>query len=74
MFGKLMIERMLRAALAAMAAYVSVGIASTPATSAGVKALGVGAFAAGVSAVMTMLSQLVGDPNSTSFTKAKVDA
>ncbi len=68
MFGKLMLERMLRAAIASAAAYLAVGIATTPPTSAGLKALAVGAFGAAMSALMSMASQLVGDPNSTSFT------
>jgi hypothetical protein len=74
MFGKLMLERMLRAAIASAAAYLAVGITTTTPDSAGIKALAVGMFGAAVSACMTMVSQLVGDPNSTSFTKATVEA
>lgn len=72
MFGKLMLERMIRAAIAAMCAYLAIGISTASLSGSGLKALGVGAFGAGVSAVMSMFSQLVGDPNSTSFTKATV--
>lgn len=74
MFGKLMLERMLRAAIASAAAFLSVGIAGTPITSAGLRALAVGAFGAGVSAMFSVFSQLFGDPNSTSFTKTTVVA
>lgn len=74
MFGRLLVERMVRAAIASACAYLAVGISTAPPTSAGLKALGVGAFGAAMSALMSMASQLFGDPNSTSFTKAKVDA
>jgi hypothetical protein len=74
MFGRLMVERMLRAAVASMAAYVSVGIANTPLSATGLRALGVGTVGAGVSACFTLVSQFFGDPNSTSFTKASVVA
>lgn len=73
MFGKLMLERMLRAAIASAAAYLAVGISSAQFTSSGLKALGVGAFGAGVSAIMSMFSQMFGDPNSTSFTNASIE-
>lgn len=72
MFGKLMIERMVRAFVASALAFVAVGLQNTAITSTGLRALGVGAFGAGVSAIMSMLSQLFGDPNSTSFTQASV--
>ena len=72
MFGKLLLERAVRAAIAAMCAYLSVGVSTASLSGSGLKALGVGAIGAAVSAVMSMVSQLVGDPNSTSFTQAAV--
>jgi len=72
-FQKLLFERMVRAFIAASTATLSVGIASAEWSSNSLRALCVGAGAAGVSAVMSMLSQRFGDPESTSFTKATVE-
>jgi len=73
MFGKLMLERMIRAAIAAVCAYLAVGIGTASLSGSGLRALGVGAIGAAVSAVMSMVSQFVGDPNSTSFTNTVVE-
>ena len=73
MFQKLLFERMVRAFIASAMATFSVGVASAEWSSNSLRALCVGAGAAGISAVMSMLSQLVGDPESTSFTKTTVE-
>jgi malic enzyme len=66
-FSKNLIERAVRAFIAGATASVAASIASTDISLTGGKALIVGAGAAGVSAVMTLLSQLFGDPKSGSF-------
>lgn len=74
MFGKLLLERCVRAFAAAALATLAAGITNADLSVQGSKALLVGAIASGVSACITLLTQFVGDPNSTSFTKIKVDA
>ena len=67
MFYKLLIERALRSALAAFLSTLAI-VASSPNVSlATTKAGFIAAGAAAVSAVVTLLSQAVGDPTSTSF-------
>lgn len=74
MFGRLLLERAVRAFVAGAAAAVAAGIAMTDFSVPSLKALAVGAGAAGVSAVLSLVSQFVGDPNSTSFVPTvKVD-
>lgn len=67
-FYKNLLERAVRAFIAGAAASVAASAASTDISASGGKALIIGAGAAGVSAVMTFLSQLFGaDPKSGSF-------
>jgi hypothetical protein len=73
-FGKLLLERCIRSFIAASAATLAAGITNADLSVNGVKALAVGAIASGISACITLVSQFIGDPNSTSFTKVKVDA
>ena len=74
MFGRLLAERAVRAFIGAAAAAVAAGIAMTDFSVPSLKALAIGAGAAGVSAVLSLVSQFVGDPNSTSFVPTvKVD-
>ena len=72
-FAKLLLERMVRAFAAATLATLAAGVTNADLTVQGTKALLVGAFASGVSACITLVSQFFGDPNSTSFTKITVD-
>lgn len=72
-FLRLMIERCVRAGLAAAIAVLASGMVNPNLSVDGFRTLAVGAFAAGVSAVMSIVSQWVGDPNSTSFTSVSVD-
>ncbi len=72
MFGKLLLERLIRSFLAAFAGTLAIGATNADISSQGLKALAVGAFAAGVSACFTLISQFFGDPDSTSFTSAEV--
>jgi len=67
MFARLLLERAVRAFIAGAAAALSVGATSASFSVPGLKALLIGAGAAGVSAVMSLLSQAIGDPTSTSF-------
>jgi len=71
MFIKLTIERSIRAAIAASLATISVGVTNTTNWQSA-RTLVIAAVAAGVSAVISLLSQLVGDVESTSFTKIEV--
>lgn len=73
-FGKLLLERAVRAGISAALATLSAGLVNPDLSIQGWKALIVGAIASGVSACITLLSQFVGDPNSTSFTKVTVEA
>lgn len=74
MFGRLLLERAVRAFLAAFLATLATGITNADFSTQGVKALVVGAFASGVSACITLVSQFFGDPESTSFLKVKVES
>jgi hypothetical protein len=68
MLTKQLVERAIRAFIAGSAAAVAASAASTDISATGVKALVVGAFASGVSAVMTLVSRYFGDdPESGSF-------
>ena len=69
MFTKLLLERMVRSAAAAFFATLAVGVVNADTSIPALKALVVGAIASGVSACITMISQFVGDPDSTSFIK-----
>jgi hypothetical protein len=73
-FPKLLLERMARTFIAAAAGTLAVGIANADLSVQGVRALAVGAIASGISACISLVSQFVGDPNSTSFTKIKVNS
>ena len=67
MFTKLLIERMVRSAAAAMFATLAVGVVNADTSIPALKALVVGAIASGISAAISMVSTLFGDPDSTSF-------
>lgn len=71
-FIPLMLERCLRAFFAAGLASASAGLAVNDMTVSGLRALAIGAGAAGISACLSLISQVTGDPNSTSFTKIEV--
>lgn len=73
MFTKLLAERMVRSFLAAATATLSINVMNADLSTQGAKALAVGAIASGVSACISLVSQFFGDPNSTSFTKVKID-
>jgi hypothetical protein len=73
-FLKLLLERCVRAFVAAAAATLAAGVTNADLSVNGVKALAVGAIASGISACITLVSQFVGDPNSTSFTKVTVES
>jgi hypothetical protein len=66
-FYRLLIERAVRSALAAFLAVVSAAAASPNLSVPTAKAALISGVAAAVSAVITVLSQFVGDPTSTSF-------
>ena len=69
MFTRRMIERMIRAAIAAGMATLAAGAVNADVSIPALKALVVGAIASGISACISMISQFVGDPDSTSFIK-----
>ena len=69
MFTKLLLERMARAFIAAATATLAAGAVNADVSIPALKALVVGAIASGVSACISMISQFVGDPDSTSFIK-----
>lgn len=69
MFTKLLLERMVRAFIAAATATLAAGAVNADVSIPALKALVVGAIASGVSACISMISQFVGDPDSTSFIK-----
>lgn len=73
MFSRLLLERCLRAAIAAALATIATQLASSDVSVPSVRTLTIAIGAAGISALMSVLSQVVGDPNSTSFTKTQVD-
>jgi malic enzyme len=66
-FRRLLAERAVRAFIGASLAAVAAGMAMTDFSVPSIKALLIGAGAAGVSAVLSLVSQFVGDPNSTSL-------
>jgi len=74
MFARLLLERAIRSFLAATLATLAAGITQSDLSVQGTKALLVGAFASGVSACITLVSQFFGDPESTSFLKVKVES
>lgn len=69
MFTKLLLERMARSFTASVLAVLAAGVVNADVSVPALKALVVGAIASGVSACITMISQFVGDPDSTSFIK-----
>ena len=69
MFTKLLLERMARSFTAALLATLAAGAVNADVSVPALKALVVGAIASGVSACISMISQFVGDPDSTSFIK-----
>jgi len=69
MFTKLLLERMVRAFIAAATATLAAGAVNADTSISALKALVVGAIASGISACISMISQFVGDPDSTSFVK-----
>ena len=71
-FIPLLLERCARAFFAAALASASAGMAVNDMTISGLRALAIGAGAAGISACLSLISQITGDANSTSFTKIEV--
>ena len=69
MFTKLLLERMARSFLASVLAVLAAGAVNADTSIPALTALVVGAIASGVSACISMISQFVGDPDSTSFIK-----
>lgn len=69
LFAKRLLERAMRAFVGAATASISVGVVSTEMSVNSLRALAVGAGAAGVSALLSLVSQFVGDPESASFVK-----
>ncbi|CAB4169699.1 hypothetical protein UFOVP1305_35 [uncultured Caudovirales phage] len=70
MFYRLLIERALRSAFASFTAVIATALLSSDLSVSTIRATLIAAGAAAVSAVITMLSQFVGDPTSTSFFKS----
>ena len=71
-FIPLLLERCARAFFAAALSTLAAGIAVNGLSVSGLGALTVGAGAAGISACLSLISQITGDANSTSFTKIEV--
>jgi hypothetical protein len=69
MFTKLLLERMARSFTASFLAVLAAGAVNADTSVPALKALVVGAIASGISACISMISQFVGDPGSTSFVK-----
>ena len=67
MFTRRLLERMVRSAAAAMFATLAVGVVNADTSIPALKALVVGAIASGISAAISMVSTLFGDPDSASF-------
>ena len=67
MFTKLLLERMARSFTASVLAVLAAGVVNADVSVPALKALVVGAIASGVSACISMISQFVGDPDSSSF-------
>ena len=74
MFGRLLLERVARCFVACFLGTLAAGVNNADLTAQGTKAVIVGAFAAGVSASISLISQFFSDPESTSFLKVKVEA
>jgi hypothetical protein len=72
MFWKLTFERCVRAGVAAAIGVTSTQLAAGTFDGATLRTLAISAIAAGVSAVLSLLSRTIGDPGSTSFTKFEV--
>ena len=73
-FQSLLLERCARAAAAAAIGVISMNLGSGgDFTVTRLQTLGIAAGAAAVSAILSILSQFVGDPESTSFTKTTID-
>lgn len=72
-FLKLLLERCARAAAAAAISVTVTGLASPDFDPSRTKTVLIAAGAAAVSAVLSIVSQFVGDPESTSFTTTTVD-
>jgi len=73
MFSRLLLERCLRAAIAAGLAATVTQLASSDVSLPSVRTFTIAIGAAGISALLSVLSQVVGDPNSTSFTNTQVE-
>lgn len=74
MFVRLLLERCARAFVAGATASFAAGMASTDFSVTSLRAVAIGAGAAGVSAVMSIVSQWFGnDPASTSFLSAPIE-
>ena len=67
MFTKLLLERMVRAFIAAGCATLAQGVVNADTSVPALKALVVGAIASGISAAISMVSTLFGDAESASF-------
>ena len=67
MFTRRLLERMVRAFIAAAMATLAAGVVNADTTVPALKALVVGAIASGISAAISMVSTLFGDPESASF-------
>lgn len=72
-FLKLLLERCVRAGAAAAIGVTITRLASPDFDPSSAKTIAIAAGAAAVSAVLSILSQFVGDPESTSFTRTTVD-
>ena len=68
MFWKRLAERCVRAGVAAAIGVTSTQLAAGTFDGATLRTLAISAIAAGVSAVLSLLSRLVGDPQTASFT------
>lgn len=73
LFTRLLLERCARAGAAAMTAAISMQIVTGDLNLNAIRTIAIGAGAAFVSAFLSVLSQAIGDPASTSFTRAVVD-
>lgn len=72
MFVRLLVERAVRAAIASIAGFLALAAQSATVSATGLKTVAVGAVAAGVSAILSTVSQVFGDPESTSFTSVQI--
>lgn len=67
MFTRRLLERMVRAFIAAAMATLAAGVVNADTSVPALKALVVGAIASGISAAISMVSTLFGDAESASF-------